>query len=209
MELGPGVKASGRKEQRGMGGYTLCGQCNNNTGSWYGGRFVDWCYQGMNILEMTNGKPTMFYMNYVFPLSIIKQIVTMFFSVNGENFRLLHPDLVSFVLNRNAKYLPPKYRFFAYFNLEGRYRATGVSAVLNTDAGRFSVFSEITFPPYGYVMTFGTDAPDRRMVEITHFTRYDLHEWSVIELKLPTLPTHLSLPGDYRSIEEIMRNAPG
>src|SRR5262245_19184544 len=32
----------GRKEQRGFGAFTLCERCNNNTGSWYGGEYVEW-----------------------------------------------------------------------------------------------------------------------------------------------------------------------
>ena len=39
--------------QRGAGGYTLCGQCNNETGGWYGDAFVDWTYQAMRILSFS------------------------------------------------------------------------------------------------------------------------------------------------------------
>src|SRR3712207_733867 len=42
--------AKGRVQQRGLGDYTLCARCNSVTGSWYGGDFVDWCYQGAVIL---------------------------------------------------------------------------------------------------------------------------------------------------------------
>ena len=82
-----------------MGDYTLCEQCNNTTGRWYGARFVDWCYQGMRILQMTNGNPSLLYLNYLFPLPIIKQVVVMLFSINGDQFRL---DFVQLCSTLNA-----------------------------------------------------------------------------------------------------------
>jgi hypothetical protein len=69
-----------------MGYYTLCDKCNNDTGAWYGTQFVNWCYQGMDVLIRSNGKPTLIYLNYVFPLQVLKQIVTMFFSVYPDDF---------------------------------------------------------------------------------------------------------------------------
>jgi hypothetical protein len=116
LSLGPDEQVRGPKQQRGMGGYTLCPKCNNDTDVWYGPRFVDWCYQGMDMLIRTNGKPTLIYLNYIFPLQVLKQIVTMFFSVNVEGFRKPNEELVRFVLNREARYISPKYRFFVYYN---------------------------------------------------------------------------------------------
>jgi len=36
IELGPDGVAKGPIQQRGMGSYTLCNKCNNDTGHWYG-----------------------------------------------------------------------------------------------------------------------------------------------------------------------------
>jgi len=72
--LGPDEPIRGKIQQRGMGEYTLCPTCNNNTGSWYGKNFVDWCYQGFEILLRSKGKPSLIYLNYLFPLRILKQI---------------------------------------------------------------------------------------------------------------------------------------
>ncbi len=55
VNVGPDDSLRGRIEQRGSGGYTLCAPCNNNTGAWYGEAFIDWCYQGMDILERAGG----------------------------------------------------------------------------------------------------------------------------------------------------------
>jgi len=39
-------RLKGKQLQRGIGAYTLCERCNNNTGAWYGNAFVDFIYKG-------------------------------------------------------------------------------------------------------------------------------------------------------------------
>lgn len=192
----------GTVQQKGAGAYTLCEQCNNNTGSWYGTHFVDWCYQGMEILRSARGAPSLIHLNYVFPLSVIKQIATMFFSLHDEKFRLANPELERFVLRREAKYLPPKYRCFVYYNTEGQRRYNSTSAILHLSHGAREL-SEFSYPPYGYVMTYGDDPPHDRMFEITHFSRYDYREFTIMSLRLPVLATYGPMPGDYRPRSEV------
>jgi hypothetical protein len=204
--LGPDEPIRGQTQQRGMGEYTLCPKCNNNTGSWYGKNFVDWCYQGFEILLRSKGNPSLIYLNYLFPLRILKQIITMFFSVNGPEFCDANPELVKFVLNRDKKYLSPKYRFFVYYNTSSRLRCSGVSSRVDINTQNICVFSEMNYFPYGYVMTFDSPPPDQRLFEITHFSMCSYNEFKVTTLKLPVLPTHLWFPGDYRTKEQIIRD---
>ena len=204
--LGPDEPIRGQTQQRGMGEYTLCPKCNNNTGSWYGKNFVDWCYQGFEILLRSKGNPSLLYLNYLFPLRILKQIITMFFSVNGAEFCDANPELVKFVLNRDKKYLSPKYRFFVYYNTSSRLRCSGVSARIDINTQNICVFSEMNYFPYGYVMTFDSPPSDLRLFDITHFSMCSYNEFKVTTLKLSVLPTHLWFPGDYRPKEQIIRD---
>src|SRR5271169_3325723 len=56
INLGPDDEpTAGHIQQQGMGSYTLCAKCNNNTGSWYGKQFLDWCEQGLMMLSRTGG----------------------------------------------------------------------------------------------------------------------------------------------------------
>ena len=205
--LGPDEEIKGKIRQGGVSMYTLCPSCNNDTGRWYGKAFVDWCYQGMNILSRSNGNPSLIYLYHSFPLRIIKQIATMFFSVNGSRFTTVHPELAHFVLNKEKKYLPPRYRFFVYYNIEGRSRYSGVTATLNIATGSSFTFSEISFSPFGYVLALDSEPPDKRLLEITHFARLGYNEFLDAELRLPVLPTHLYIPGDYRTKEKIYEEA--
>lgn len=206
LGLGPDEPIRGRTQQRGMGDYTLCSRCNNNTGQWYGSSFVAWCYQGYDILAKSGGNPSLIYLYHLLPLRIIKQIIVMFFSVNGPEFRDAQPRLVKFVLNKEEKYLPPGPRFFVYYNISSTLRTVGVIGTLDINSHEINIFSEINYFPFGYVMTLDSPAPDTRLFEITHFARYGYNEFAVNTLRLPVLPTHLWYPGDYRTKEQIAKD---
>lgn len=209
LELGPGEVARGPIQQKGMGAYTLCGQCNNDTGSWYARAFVEWCYRGMAILEASAGRPKLVYASDLYPLRVIKQIVTMFFTVHPPGWRLRrnHQELVRLVLNKEAKGLPRGCRVYTYYNVEGTFRSSGAIGSANILTGQTTTFAEITFPPFGYVMTFDSDPPDRRLFDITYFAFMDYDEHRPTTHDMPVLPTHLALPGDYRTKYEIDRDS--
>ena len=44
----------GKDNQRGGGGYYLCGDCNNNTGSWYMDEYVDLAHAFHSIIKTSN-----------------------------------------------------------------------------------------------------------------------------------------------------------
>lgn len=195
----------GKINQQGAGAYTLYERCNNNTGSWYGGAFADWCYQDAEVLTRSGFKPKLIYLHYVFPLRILKQILTMCFSTNSPRWREKHPELEAFILDRERRWLNPQYRVFVSYNVEGTYRRIGNTvAMVNLNKGTNVVqVAEISHPPFGYVMTYDGTCPDRRLFDITHFRRYAFEEFEVAPLYLPVLPTHLPLPLDYRTKSEI------
>jgi len=209
--LKPFEGGKGKIQQRGMGDYTLCPSCNRLTSYWYVKSFANFCYMGMEILQRSNGNPKLIYMYQLYPLRIIKQIITMMFSANSEVFRDKHPHLTKFVLDKYRKYLNPRYRFWLYYNYIGEPRFSGVTARANFNNGSSIVFSEITYPPFGYVMTLENsekrnDPPDNRLIEISNFVNYGYNEFDYREIKAISLPTYLEFPGDYRTSEEIYKD---
>ena len=199
-------KGHSKKKQGGIGFYSLCEKCNNDTGSWYGHAFVSWAWQGMSILQKANGRPSLYYPTFFYPLRTIKQIVTMFFSVNPDVFREAEPELVKFVKNKESRFLSKKYRLFCYYNIQGNKRYIGYSVLAQIDSGKMNRMSEITFPPFGFVLTIDSEPPDDRLTEITHFANYSYNDWTDHYQKFSTLPTYLpNLPGDYRTREEIKK----
>lgn len=208
INKGPGEQIKGKELQRGIGEYSLCIKCNNNTGAWYGSDFVKWCFQGNEILLLCGGKPNLCYGHKLYPLRIIKQIITMFFTVNQEGFSGANQYLVEFILNKEKQYLPENYRIFIYYNCKGNYRNTGI-VVRGSAKGQhpFSnkpiYFSEFNYPPFGYVFSYDGSEPDNRLYEITYFAKYSYSDERIFYLDLPILPTHLWVPSDYRTEKEI------
>lgn len=68
----------GKKARRGIGAYTLCERCNNQTGAWYGAAYAHFARQGMEYLTPQE-KPTLLYYPFrIYPLHVIKQVMCMF-----------------------------------------------------------------------------------------------------------------------------------
>lgn len=197
-------KKYAKKMQGGIGFHTLCMKCNNTTGSWYGSAFAEWVYQCMSIILKANKKSTLYYPTFIYPLRIIKQVISMFFSVKHDYFREDYEYLVRFVLNKEEKYLPPQVKVFAYYNIEGSNRYIGDVVVGNINGGSSTLVSEISFPPLGFVMTLDGTNPDKRLTDISNFSEYGYNQWIDHFQQFATLPTHLPFfPTDYRSKEEI------
>ena len=202
---GSASKSKGKIYQRGAGSHSLCIRCNNDTGGWYGGKYVEWVYQGMFILHTTQRDPTLWYNFHIFPLRVIKQIACMFFSINSPDFRVAHPELARFVLDRERRHLPERVRIFAFYAVDRGARYSSVASSMNLyDSSKNRTFSEMTFLPFGYAMSFdGEKPPHEAMAEISFFGRYAYNDWKTIPLQLPVLPTVSFLPGDYRTEAEI------
>jgi hypothetical protein len=202
-------KPRGPTEQRGVGSHTLCRRCNSRTGSWYGLALSSWCRQGAAVLEETHGTPTLAYPYYIYPLRVLKEIAAMFFSVNDVAFRNCHmaevrragPELAQVVLSRDRRCTLPPFRFFVYFTTSAPMRSIGWA--LKVSDGSTTNLSEITFPPFGYVMTADGDPPHRDMEEITSFGLFGYDDFKMVHLRLPVLPVASPFPGDYRTEAEV------
>jgi hypothetical protein len=204
LALGPDAPIRGKTHQGGTGNHTLCHRCNNDTGAWYAPALIEWCYHGMDIVERSGGRPELIYVYQCYPLRILKQILTMFCSVSGPSFTEAQPWLRRYLLNRESRDFNDSFRVFVYYNLGPKFRYAGISGMMDVDTGEVSVFSEITYPPFGYVLTIDSAPPDKRLVEITFFRRYLFSELARLEISLPVLPSHLAYPGDYRLMPQIL-----
>lgn len=193
----------GKKHQGGIGYYSLCERCNNTTGRKYAKYYIEWVMQNMSILQKTNGRPSLVYPTYFYPLRVIKQIVTMFFSVMTDFTQQYESELVRFVLNQEIRNLSERYKIYCYYNLKGQPRYMGDNFIGNV-GGKTIHAHEITFPPFGFVMTFDSPKPDERLKDITSFAAFSYSQRCEFYGNFHTLPTHLSnIPLDYRPKEVI------
>lgn len=208
---GPGqdLPPRGKQFQRGYGRNSICEGCNHKTAAWYVPYFSRWCLEGMKLYDRAKGSPAVLQLSTLSPLPVIKQIATMFLARHGDYFS---PDkketLVRFVLNREQRYLDPKYRFWVYLVAPGPLRDVPPCVTLNVEGGLKSTHgAEFSFPPYGYMMTLNSQPQDSRLREITHFARYGHLDIACLSLELEVLPTHGPSLGDYRSFKQISPKA--
>ncbi|MHB8369358.1 MAG: hypothetical protein ACYDBP_06640 [Leptospirales bacterium] len=196
------------ERRRGLGAHTLCKRCNNSTGRVYATSFIDWVKDSCSAVKIAGHLPVIQrqWRNF-YPLRVIKQIATMVFSANSENFHKIHPELQKFTLNKYVKNLSPRYHFFLYFNHTGRKRMVGNAAMINIATKNPTYISEITFPPFGYVFTIDSLPSDKRLLEISHFSNYNFDQKTNLYLEVPVLPTITQYPGDYRTEKEVLSQA--
>jgi len=161
----------------------------------------------MAVLHHTRGKATLYYPFNLFPLRVLKQVICMFFSVNGPSFAGANPELRRFVLNREATGLNPNYQVYGYYNATTRGRSIGVAASASLATHTIRVMSEVAFPPLGFLMAFSSKPPDDRLVDLSFMAKYQYNDWKHLALRLPVLPVYTGVPGDYRDRETVRREA--
>jgi hypothetical protein len=108
-------------------------------------------------------------------------------------------------------HLPAHIRLFAFYTIGDRSRSSGVLGLLKGFGGNSPisyVFSEVTFPPFGFVLTFKCSAPDDRLANISYWAdEFAYDQTGPIWLRLRVLPIYTSFPGDYRNREKVLKDA--
>lgn len=205
-----------QQSQRGVVYEALCERCNNNTGAWYGPAYIDFACQGYRALNNSahRGQEEIeVTFSSVRPLRIIKQILSMFCSINSEDFITKHLYIRKLILGKNEIGLnPDRYAVFMFTPYASVARYAGVTGVMrfHGDSIGKSVFSEMIVPPYGLVLRLGGDEFED-LCDITFFAnKYEYSDNRDIRLTIPIRDVHTYLPGDYRSrkevVEDVVRN---
>lgn len=205
-------RLKGTQLQRGIGGYTLCEKCNNNTGAWYGNAFVDFIYKGYrethNKKYINNSWATIT-LNKIYPLRIMKQIMVMFFSINNPNLSGVHKELREFVLSKEKRGIPEKDFGFYLYVLSGKIlKRLGIIVIGNVYSDPFEsrVVSELSTPPFGLVLEF--QPKDKKgFCDITFFANeFDYNQEETIKLTMPVYESNSYFPLDYRTRKQMVND---
>jgi hypothetical protein len=204
---------SEENEMTGAGAYTLCAQCNNNTGAWYGTELRRAAQSAVRILRQLpldelDAKLEPTWASVAFrqgatrphPLRLIKQILAMLLATSPPELSTTHPELASFVLDRDATGLPERFQFYLALYAGPLARSTGVAQRLDIATGRADTLVEVAFPPYAYVMTI--DSPGQEAIETANITSaVDVGYGQTADLEMDLLVAfgHTPYPADYRT----------
>jgi hypothetical protein len=191
------------KNNKGFGGYTLCKRCNNSTGQWYAKDFANFAQQGMSILkdhiDESNQVSYVIQGSYkIKPLNVLKQILAMFMSADKSGVLISDKELVNFILNKESKGIPSRYKVFLYSNHDSKKRMLGYSV---TYAGVRGVqkWSEINFQPFGYLLADESGSAHKNMCDISGFGNYTYNEEVQIIITTPYLMVTSPWIGSYEN----------
>lgn len=201
------------KFHKGMGKDTLCEDCNNLTGAWYGKAFVDWSRQGLEWFDKTQNAEIPYFTFYIKPLNVLKQVLIMSTAMVADATLSYHEELRAFLLDKYSTALPQKYRAYIYFNADGQPRFATDMVIMRTDMNSMDyVDAEVSRPPFGYCVTSSTKRREKSLAEsqglcnITWFGNYKYNEESILHLDIPFRETHEPLPLDYRSAHAVKKH---
>jgi hypothetical protein len=82
---------------------------------------------------------------------------------------------------------------------------TPFGVVLKIENRKSVTGMEISFPPFGYMLTLDSEPEDKRLTEITGFKQFQYWDIDMLRLNLNVLPTHGPMMGDYRSFGTVNR----
>ena len=197
----------GRQYQGGVFFETLCGKCNNFSGGCYGKAFLDFATQGFSYLKRIEedhlaGKIKINFYK-IHPLKILKQIIAMFASINSPDFFTAEEELRKFVLNNEKIGLPDQnYGLYLYFLTGTIGRYVGIQGILNIKRGESRIISELSHPPFGFVLELNPKKTDY-YCNINFFSKFKYNEEKNLSLKIPVLESNTPYPGDYRTKQRI------
>ena len=196
-------------QQQGMGMFSLCTSCNNNTGSWYGADYIKFA-RTMHIALQKGftAEENAIQVYEVYPLRIIKQILSMFCSINTPDNENLD-EIRRFVLDKDAVGLDKsKYKLCMYFTKSTFVKYNGHSVlILHGEKGGSVVgLSELTAYPFGFILYF--DPPEGRNYQgfdITSFAEVGYDSCVTVEMPLDIREVNDFFPEQYRSRDEIRK----
>ncbi|WP_343745807.1 hypothetical protein [Chitinophaga sp.] len=202
-------KFKGKVEQGGVGYYSLCGTCNSFLGSNYVRYYQEYSNTFIQFAKKKEFNMFEFAIHNFNALNVLKQIVSMFFSINDDTFSKNNRELAEFVLDPKSNKFPSQFRVFNYLNTEGQLRNVPVMALGNLSSKGVVVGTELAFPPLGHILTIDFDGQLPCHQEITSFKDYKFDETTSFDFKVYRLPTYLPILLDYRHKETIKKSIDG
>ena len=198
-------------QQKGMGRYSLCQTCNNNTGSWYGDAYITFAQRAhVAIKHFLSDEQMVVGFKELYPLRIIKQILSMFCSINSMS--IVDPrfePIRKFVLDRNAVGLDKlKYKLCIYFTNSTLIKYAGLTVLLKLQQPgiRTMAMSEITAYPFGFILYFDpVETWEYRGIDITAFADFNYDDMATIGFPWNIIEMNDIFPEHFRTKEEIIK----
>lgn len=193
-----------KQKQKGMGLYSLCSSCNNNTGAWYGEDYIIFSNTMAKLLTDEKPQPNtgIKFEVDIKPLNILKQILSFFCSINKYP---LNDQIAEFILDKESlDFNDEEYilTMFLYIGTIEKYIGTvgKLSVSTNTKSGwETTLVSEVCTYPLGFCLYKKTEnMGDIIGTDISSFSKCSYGEIYTTQLLLPIFTSNTMFPNDYR-----------
>lgn len=163
--------------------YSLCEECNARLGNKYVADFKQFINQFNNKRYFDVNENYIFKIVDFYPLRVIKQIYSMFLSLQSFN-NPMFIKLQKYVINykQRMNVLP---NVFIYFNKSLNYRLWPCVGRTNFSNHTMNNFAEIAFPPVSFVITDHKCNCFDNLTSISYFNKYTYYEKVDLTISLP------------------------
>lgn len=180
----------GRFQQKGRGGYYLCEECNNNTGSWYAEEYNKVSNGILQYLVKIEGtlpsKIRLVSTEPIFVQRYFKQVITMFCDISRNCMN--DQKVKDYLLNKESNsFDTDKYRVFVFINNGSAIRHNGVGGIIDLNKNKSVLIAEIIDSPLSYILVINGKDEDlsRFGYEITDWALFNYNDSQPIDITLP------------------------
>jgi hypothetical protein len=179
---------------------TLCEKCNSFLGHNYVTEFSSFSKSSGNFLSQVSGSDFSNVLR-IRPACIMKQIISMFIAINPVTWSDLNQELRDYVLNVDFTRIPEAYKIYAYYNNTNIIRYDRFLGIQNISTNMLYTFSNITYPPLGFMLTDNSQPKFANITDVTYFTRYRFTDIIDYVVNFATLNINLGMqPEPYEII---------
>ncbi len=195
-----------QNQQRGVGRYSLCSECNNNTGAWYGSDYSSFANViATSLQKFSRNEPKQLTVD-IYPARIIKQALSMFCSVLPINAQR-YTDIRNYVINKDAVGIDKnKYKLCMFFTKSPIISFNGPMVVGSfPELEKMRSMCKIVAYPLGFLLYFDPNPSwQHQGFDITYFSDYGYNDRTTITMPWILKEVNGRFPEDYRTKEEII-----
>ncbi len=183
---------------------TLCGSCNNNSGSWYNPAYITFSKHCESLAIPENAGRMSEVKLRVHPQRVLKQALVSLLAVSQPGLTVKHPYLRDLVTHKEATGPLSPCHLWLYMRANRGGRSSGLGFQLEFSSGTGQLLAEFSFWPMGWVLALD-DAPVPGAVDVSAWSAIGFGEERELALAVPCQWAVSPYPADFRSAEEIKR----
>lgn len=200
--LGNHLQGKSIRSNNGLGGYKLCKECNNNTGSWYANDYANFANKTLPILLNQKDSDYLIFKAKLKPLNFFKQVIIMLQCADQAQGMLRNiTNQTNFILDKESRQLSDEVQVYMYSTLSPNHRSLGIMTFASgTSEQNMEIvnYAEFNFYPFGFLLSLDSKPPKQKMKNITPYKYHNYDSEIIDDFKLPILNVEGMLPGEYK-----------